>query len=231
MDVKYQTMKIKGIIFDYDGLLVDTETPQLRSWQQIYAAHSAQLHLQEWVQCLGTSADAFDPIADLRSKTAKPIDAEDLFMQQRSQVDRALAEEPLRPGISLLLEAARQENLRLAIASSSNRSWVRAGLERNKVLDFFPVICTSENVKQVKPNPELYLLALAQMGLTASDVLAFEDSPNGIRAAKAAGLFCVAYPNAISRQLDLSQADMLLETIDEYTLQDILSNHVTRRSG
>ena len=80
-------MKIKGIIFDFDGLLVDTETPQLRAWQKIYAASGATLRLQEWVQCLGTSADAFDPIADLRSKTEHPLDVQKLIQQQREQVN------------------------------------------------------------------------------------------------------------------------------------------------
>lgn len=207
-------MKIKGIIFDFDGLLVDTETPQLRAWQKIFAANGATLQLQEWVQCLGTSADAFDPIANLRAKTVHPLDAQELLKQQREQVNRDLIVEPLRPGIQELLIEARREKLSLAIASSSNRRWVEDGLRRCAILDFFLVICTSNDVRQVKPHPELYQLALQRMGLSGDEVVALEDSPNGIRAAKAAGLFCVAYPNEISQHLDLTQADVILPMLD-----------------
>lgn len=215
-------MKIKGIIFDFDGLLVDTETSQLRAWQKIYAESGATLRLQEWVQCLGTSADAFDPITDLRSKTEHPLDVQKLIQQQREQVYRDLLGEPLRPGIQELLIGAHRDNLSLAIASSSNRSWVEDGLRRCAILDFFPVICTSDDVSHVKPHPELYNLAMQQMGLTEDEVVVLEDSPNGIRAAKAAGLFCVAYPNEISQHLDLTQADLILPVLDPIEFFELL---------
>jgi putative hydrolase of the HAD superfamily len=220
--VKFHPMKIKGIIFDFDGLLVDTETPQMRAWQKIYAANGATLHLQEWVRCLGTSADAFDPIADLRSKTAHPLDAQALIQHQRELVNRDLLHEPLRPGIRELLLEARSENLSLAIASSSNRTWVHDGLQRSAILDYFPVVCTSEDVRMVKPHPELYQLALRRMGLPGDEVVVLEDSPNGIRAAKAAGLFCAAYPNEISQHLDLTQADVILPVLDWIEFFDLL---------
>lgn len=215
-------MEIKALIFDFDGLLVDTETPQLRIWQEIYQSFGARLLLEEWVRCLGTSADAFDIPADLRSKTNTAFDEEELMAQFKARADQAIFQEKLRPGIQDLLQQAQQRNLLMAVASSSDREWVRSGLDRVNASRYFSVVCTSEEVTRVKPDPELYLLALRRLGIDAGQALVFEDSPNGIRAAKSAGLACVAYPNPISSYLDTSQADLILPTLGDQALDQIL---------
>lgn len=215
-------MDIRALIFDFDGLLVDTETPQLRVWQEIYRSFSAQLLLEEWVRCLGTSADAFDIPADLRGKTGIAFDEQELMAQFKTRANQAIFQEKSRPGISDLLEQARQRGLMMAVASSSNREWVHSGLERVDIRQFFSVICTSEDVARVKPDPELYLLALRRLQVEPAAVLVFEDSPNGIRAAKSAGLACVAYPNPTSSYLDISQADLILPALDDGALAGIL---------
>lgn len=217
-------MKIKALIFDFDGLLVDTETPQLRAWQKIFHSYNAELLLEEWVQCLGTSADAFDPIADLRAKTKVLFDEKAVVAEYKSESTIGIQREKLRPGIASFLEQSKQLNLRLAVASSSNIVWVNAGLERVGVKQYFEVICTSEDVARVKPDPELFLLALHRLNLDADQAIVFEDSPNGIRAAKAAGLACVAYPNEISSHLDLSHAELIVSHLENYPLLKII-NH------
>ncbi|GAP14861.1 haloacid dehalogenase superfamily, subfamily IA, variant 3 with third motif having DD or ED [Longilinea arvoryzae] len=215
-------MNIQALIFDFDGLLVDTETPQLTAWQNIYRAHGARLLLEEWVKCLGTSADAFDPIRDLHSKTPLPIDGERLRAEFKARSIEAIQKENLRPGIETLLEQARQRNLRMAVASSSNRTWVESGLNRLHAADYFDVICTSNDVTRVKPDPELFLLALDRLGIDSNEAIVFEDSPMGIQAAKSANLACVAYPNAISVHLDLRQADLVIPSLVDYPLVKIL---------
>ncbi|TLM99712.1 HAD family hydrolase [bacterium] len=215
-------MKINALIFDFDGLLVDTETPQLRAWQKIYRSFGAELFLEEWVQCLGTSADAFDPIADLRAKTDTSFDEQALIAEYKLESSYGIQKEKIRPGIELLLRQARQLNLCLAVASSSNRSWVNTGLERIGAKQYFEIICTSEDVSRVKPDPELFLLALHRLNLDPEQVIVFEDSPNGIKAAKAAGLVCVAYPNEISSHLDLSHADLIVPHLENHPLSKIL---------
>lgn len=217
-------MNIQAILFDFDGLLVDTETPQLTVWQDIYRTHGAQLLLEEWVRCLGTSADAFDPIQDLRAKTALPFDGDQLRAQFKARSVEAIHKENLRPGIQALLQQARLRNLRMAVASSSNRAWVESGLARLHAAHFFEVICTSDDVTHVKPDPELFLLALNRLGVQADEAIVFEDSPMGIRAAKSAGLTCIAYPNPISIHLNLSQADWVIPALAEYPLDKILEH-------
>jgi putative hydrolase of the HAD superfamily len=217
-------MNIKALIFDFDGLLVDTETPQLLVWQEIYRSYGAQLLLEEWVRCLGTSADAFDIPADLRSKADVPINDDELLDYFKTRSNEAIWQEKLRPGIAALLQQAQQKNLRMAIASSSNREWVQSGLARLDASQFFPVLCTSEDVARVKPDPELYLLALNRLQVDASQAIVFEDSPNGILAAKAAGLTCVAYPNPTSSHLDISPADLIVPSLESYPLEKILQH-------
>lgn len=215
-------MDIKALIFDFDGLLVDTETPQLAAWQEIYRSFNARLLLEEWVKCLGSSLDAFDPLKDLRTKTAQPFDPEQVRSLFEARSSEAIRREGLRPGIETLLEQARQRGLQMAVASSSNRAWVDAGLERLHAAQYFYIICTSDDVAHVKPNPELFLLALNRLGVGENEAIVFEDSPNGILAAKSAGLRCVAYPNQISIHLDLSQADLIVPSILDYPLEKIL---------
>lgn len=215
-------MKINALIFDFDGLLVDTETPQLRAWQKIYRSFGAELRLDEWVRCLGTSADAFDPIADLRAKTDAVFDDREVVAAQKLESSIGINKEKLRPGIDRLLQQARQRNLRMAVASSSNRPWVYTGLDRVGIRQYFEIICTSEDVPRVKPDPKLFLLALQRLNLSPDQVIVFEDSPNGVMAAKTAGLTCVAYPNEISSHLDLSHADLILPHLESFPLSKIL---------
>lgn len=224
-------MEIKALIFDFDGLLVDTETPQLRIWQEIYQSFGARLLLEEWVRCLGTSADAFDIPADLRSKTSTAFDERELMAQFKARANQAIFQEKLRPGIQSLLQQARQSELMMAVASSSDRNWVESGLNRVNADQYFSVVCTSEDVSRVKPDPELYLLALRRLGVEPSQALVFEDSPNGILAAKSAGLACVAYPNPISSYLDISQADLILPTLDDQALDRILQYFADNRQN
>jgi putative hydrolase of the HAD superfamily len=95
------------------------------------------------------------------------------------------------------------------------------------MVDFFEIILTSDNVSQIKPHPELYLKAVEALGLKPSEAIAFEDSPNGIKAAKAAGLFCVAVLNPITRQLDTDHADLVIDSLAEISLDKLIekTNH------
>ncbi|HWQ05532.1 MAG TPA: HAD-IA family hydrolase [Longilinea sp.] len=217
-------MKIKALIFDFDGLLVDTETPQMQTWQKLYHELGAELRPEEWVQCLGTSPDAFDPIADLIGKTTAFFDKDELKKQFKIQSTQAIEKERLRPGMSLLLKHAQKAGLSMAVASSSGRIWVESGLARVGAGKYFLAVCTAEDVTKVKPDPELFQLALRRLGINAHEAIVLEDSPMGIRAAKSAGLACVAYPNSISSHLDLSQADLIVTSPQDITLSRILSH-------
>jgi HAD superfamily hydrolase (TIGR01509 family) len=118
---------------------------------------------------------------------------------------------------------AKRLGLKLAVASSSDRAWVERHLERLGLLKEFDCIKCAEDVEQVKPNPDLYLAVLDELGLRALEAIALEDSPKGITSAKAAGVFCVAVPNALTRQLATDHADLRLDSLAEVPLEALIS--------
>lgn len=218
-------MTIRALIFDFDGLILDSEYIEFQVWQEIFQSFKAQLPLQEWVKCVGTSLDAFDPFEYLQAQIHFPLD----LMQIRSQQDRNVAvlieKEPPLPGVAELLQAARSAGIKIAVASSSSRQWVEGHLTRLGLLHYFDVVCTSENVEKVKPDPALFLCALKKLDVSAGEAVIFEDSLNGLTAARAAGIFCVIVPNRITSGLDFSNAGMILPSLADVSFA-LLENKI-----
>jgi putative hydrolase of the HAD superfamily len=111
------------------------------------------------------------------------------------------------------------KGIKLAISSSSNLAWVKGHLSRLNLLEYFDEICTCEDVNRVKPLPDLYLLALLKLGILPDEAIVFEDSPNGAIAANSAGIFCIVIPNPISRNLDISMADMIISNLEHFEME------------
>jgi HAD superfamily hydrolase (TIGR01509 family) len=208
---------IRALVFDFDGLILDTETPLLATWTDLYASHGFRLPPDTLGRVVG-SANRFDPVAELAALVSTPFDqdATRLSMQKR-YVDR-VALQPVLPGVRELHAQGRAANLKLGVASSSTRAWVVPNLERIG-LDGWDCIRCRDDVVQAKPSPDLYLSVLEGLGVAPSEAIALEDSSNGIAAAKAAGLWCLAIPNPITRALDLSAADWQVESLAEATLE------------
>ena len=106
----------------------------------------------------------------------------------------------------------------LAVASSSERDWVDTHLERSGMRRHFGVIRCADDVSRVKPDPDLYLVAIEVLGVASGEAVAFEDSPNGVRAARAAGLRVVAVPGPMTRDQDFSDAQLCLPSLAGYGL-------------
>lgn len=203
---------VKALVFDFDGLIVDTEEPIYRSWREVYQAHGQELPFDRWIQTVGSSNATFDPRGYLEERLGRPLTQEvvDGRVERRTQL---VLEQPLLPGIQELVDAARKAGLRVGVASSSSRSWVDGHLERFSLLDRFDCIRCRDDVARVKPAPDLYLAVLECLGVKPEDAIAIEDSPNGIAAAKDAGMWCVGIPNVITGGLDLSRADFILSSL------------------
>jgi HAD superfamily hydrolase (TIGR01509 family) len=214
-------MSFRALIFDFDGLILDTEGPVYRSWLEVYEAHGEALPFERWVQIVGSTTAGFHPQHHLEERLGRPLSQEVLDRRIGRRTEMILAE-PLLPGIVQHVDAARSLGLKLGVASSSTRDWVSGHLERLGILDRFDCIRCRDDVAQAKPEPDLYLAVLACLGVSGTEAFAIEDSPNGVSAAKRAGLRCVAIPNPITAQLDLSQADLQLESLAEVTLPDLL---------
>jgi HAD superfamily hydrolase (TIGR01509 family) len=215
-------MQTKALLFDFDGTIADTEVPGFRAWQEVYERHGHVLTLDEWAACVGT-LEGFDPWARLEELVGDRIDREAVDAGRLARERELLAGLTLRPGVESYLFRAAELRLQVAIASSSSTPWVTETLGRLGHGDGWACInCANGDIGRAKPLPCLYEESLESLGLTAAEAIAFEDSPNGIRAAKAAGLYCVAVPNAVTETLDLSEADLRLSSFEDMTLDDLL---------
>ena len=213
---------IAALIFDFDGLLVDTETPAFESWQPIYSEYGQALSLDLWKEALGTN-HGFDPLTYLAEITGTQIDREALWARRQARKEELAALQPLLPGVQTILDQARALDLPCALASSSDQNWIDRWLTVHNISGYFSCVRTANNVVRTKPSPELFLSAAACLGVQPGTCLVFEDSPNGILAARAAGMRCVAVPGAITRQIELPPADFTIEALDALTLADILA--------
>lgn len=210
-----------AVVFDFDGLILDTETPIFASWQWAYDAHDVEpLTHHEWAAQIGT-ARGLDVVGVLRSR-AGHVNSQ-ILKQRVSIRDEMLARQTIRPGVEDWLDQADALGALLAIASSSEADWVLGHLGRLGLRERFgPVLCRSER-HAPKPEPDLYRAACEQLGVPADHSLAVEDSPHGIAAAKQAGLACVAVPNAVTAELDLSAADLVVESLEALSLAEVAS--------
>lgn len=213
---------LKAAIFDFDGLILDTEAPVYDVWQAIYAEHGYQLDFARWAQCIGT-ADTFDPCLDLEALVGRPLDPAPLRRRHRTQADALIATQPVLPGVREYVNAAHRLGLRLGVASSSSRAWVEGHLARLGLRERFDVVRCADDVARVKPDPALYLAVLEATGVAAPQAVALEDSPNGVLAAKRAGLTCVAVPNPLTVRLDLAAADLTLTSLADVPLEELLT--------
>ncbi|NLX11712.1 MAG: HAD-IA family hydrolase [Chloroflexi bacterium] len=220
---------IEALIFDFDGLIVDTEMPEFIAWQEIYHAHGAELILADWAVSIGTAPEAFDACAHLEAQIGRAVDHAHLNRACKARHIALAAREAPRPGIADYLSEARRLGLKVGLASSSSRRWLVDHLARLSLLDAFDCISCADDVAQVKPDPAVYTGALETLGVAAHSALAFEDSPNGIHAAQAAGIFCVAVPNDLTRHLDLSHADLQLDSLAGWPLVELLAEVERRR--
>jgi HAD superfamily hydrolase (TIGR01509 family) len=218
------------LIFDFDGLILDTETVSYQAWNEIYRHHGATLPLDKWALCIGTHQDSFNVYEYLEESSGKALDHDDLRKAHHARVLELLGPMEPRPGVVDYLEEARRLKIVLALASSSPQDWVVGHLSRLGLAELFHSIRCADDVANVKPDPELYQLTLTFTGVKPERALAFEDSPNGIQAAKNAGVFCVAVPNSVTRQLPIGHADYRLESMADLTLRELLHKIETQRS-
>jgi HAD superfamily hydrolase (TIGR01509 family) len=215
-----------AVIFDFDGLILDTEMPAFQSWQEIFEHHGHALPMSVWELVLGGRSSA-PIVCDYLEELVGPIDRELLVERRKARNLQLLEAEEILPGVRERIAEAKALGMRLGVASSSSREWVAGHLERFGLRDFFDCLRCGDEVSRVKPEPDLYLAALEGLGVEADRAIAFEDSPKGVTAAKSAGIFCVAVPNTLTSRLPLDHADLVLPSLEAVSLAD-LSRHVER---
>jgi len=222
-------MSIKALIFDFDGLILDTETPEFRVWQAIYHEHGRELDPADWGRIVGgAGAGYFDAAIHLATLVGDGLDPAVLRQRNQTESAKLILSQPVLPGVVDYLEEAGRLGLRLAIASSSPHSWVDAHLKRLELFEYFkPVVCADDvPAGRTKPHPDLFLKVLDELGIRADEAVAFEDSPNGVRAAQAAGIFVVTVPNPVTALLDFGGEDLRLGSLADLPLASLLGGRL-----
>ncbi|MDG4783729.1 HAD-IA family hydrolase [Micromonospora sp. WMMD961] len=223
-------MTVKALIFDFDGLLMDTETTLLESWRWEWRRHGLELDPRGFFADHGGDANEprYAALAAAVGAAYDRISSHELRMAYRAELNATLGP---APGIIGWLDRAAALGLRLAVASSSPLVHVSAMLDRAGLRARFEVLATGEEVAAHKPDPAVYLLALERLGLPAEEAVAFEDTAHGVAAAQAAGLRCVAVPNPHADHARFTTADLLLTSAASLPLDAVLaklSRHADR---
>ncbi|MCR2804181.1 HAD family hydrolase [Paenibacillus soyae] len=219
---------IKAIIFDFDGTILDTETPWYYVFRDAYREHGVELPLELYAECVGTHNGTFNPYDYLITEKGLPIDKEAFKARIHRDHMELLSKQAVREGIIHYLDSARSAGLRIGLASSSDRNWIHTHLELLGIGHYFETIKTSDDVKNVKPDPELYLQALDALGVKPEEAVAIEDSPNGARAAAAAGMGCIVVPNELTRLLpfDPEAGYIHAESLSHIDFEDLIARRL-----
>ncbi|WP_189029458.1 HAD family hydrolase [Paenibacillus albidus] len=214
---------IKGIIFDFDGTIIDTETAWYTAFNEAYEQHGVELTLEQYSTCIGTSLNGFNPYEYLMTDLKLPINKQEFRTAVQERHSKLMELEAIRPGIQHYLDSAKKAGLRMGLASSSSLEWVEKYLDQLDIRDYFDCIRTSDHVEKVKPDPELYRQALSCLGLQPEEAVAIEDSPNGSKAAAAAGIHCVVIPNDITSFLEFDTPHHRTDSLNNLDFNHVLT--------
>ncbi|MCQ6557780.1 HAD family hydrolase [Paenibacillus mendelii] len=213
---------IKAVIFDFDGLIIDTETCEMESYRQLYTEHSVPFPAEVYLGRIG-GRDNFDPYEDLIIRKGEPrMDRGVLSEFRRSLFNERFSCEQVRPGVLHYLDTAKRLDLRIGLASSSSLDWVMPILDRLELTPFFECIRTFDYVRRAKPDPELYEQVIAEFNIRPNEAIAFEDSPTGALAAVRAGLHCVIVPNLTTSALTFPEVRRRLSSMEDVQLEELI---------
>ena len=217
-------MAIRAFLFDFDGLIIDTESPSRAGWEWLYREHGHELPQDEWRKLVGTTGSPWSPMDHLEGLVGGPLERDTLNERRYAHELTLIEAEELRPGIADYIEAADRLGLKRAIVSSSSRRWIDMHLARlERDFGWHAIVTAERDRERAKPSPVMYLEALEVLDIDATEAVVFEDSPNGIRAAKAAGIFVVGIPNSVTQELGLDEADLVLQSLADLPPDDLLA--------
>ncbi len=215
---------LNALIFDFDGLILDTETPEYLTWQVIYREFGLELDPQIWGQFVGgTGASDYHPLPHLERLLGYDLDRSALEARARFESLERIDQQPLCEGVLETLEQAKLLGLKLAVASSSHHDWVDGHLKRLGLFEYFQAVICADDVApgRTKPQPDLFLLALKTLSVSANQAIVLEDSPNGVLAANRAGIFVVAIPNPLTALLPMVGENIRLSSMAHLKLADL----------
>jgi HAD superfamily hydrolase (TIGR01509 family) len=212
---------VKAIVFDFDGVIIDSEKVRYDAWQAVFSLYGQNLPLQEWIKNVGRASYVADPHLMLEELTGLKIASDELHEKATEFELDFVSTIPVLPGVLELIEDANARNVSIAVASSSTRHWVEGHLRRLSIFNNFVTLVCREDTSTHKPSPEPYLTAIKRLGCTPQESIAIEDSPLGILSAVNAGLKCIAVGCSITKQLDLSNATFQFVSLADFKLKSL----------
>lgn len=208
-------MKFSAVLFDFDGVLVDTEWAIYQAWQRTFLAHGHELPLEIYTQCIGSDFETWSPKTHLQNLSGLEFDWHDLDVLRQEEILSELSSEGIMPGVLDLLESLVAHSIRRAVVSSSSHHWVDGWLDKLNFAHYFETVVCRDDALAIKPAPHLYLEAARRLKLAPADCLVIEDSLNGVKAAIAAGMPVWVVPNRVTADLDFSNADRVFNSMSE----------------
>lgn len=203
----------KAVLFDFDGIIIDSEWPIYQTWKQVFAHEGHILKLETYVQCIGSDFDTWSPEKHLESLTGKSYDWQTINSKRQVTLEADLQDAQTLPGVRELIAKIKADGKKIAIVSSSSHRWVDTWLEKlDLIKDMDQVVCKGD-APHIKPAPDLYLEAVKRFNIHASKCLVLEDSLNGVKAAKAAHCPAIAIPSRLTNCLDFSTADAEIQSL------------------
>ena len=209
-----------AIVFDFDGLIVDTEGPGFNSWREVYERFGAELNLDHWSRATGY-VGGFDPAGYLEHLLGKRLDWSQIIPAREARNWELTLKAKVLPGIEPLLQAAKERAIPVGVASNSGHGWVEEGLKRLGLRTFVDAVITRDMVMNPKPAPDVYLKTVQCLGIDPDRAVALEDSEPGCRAAKKAEMKAVAIPNQFSERQDFRVADLIVKSAKDLDLKTL----------
>ncbi len=208
-------MAFSAVLFDFDGVLVDTEWAIYQAWLRTFRAHGHELPLEVYTRCIGSDFATWSPKTHLQELSGLDFDWHDLDARRQEEILTELKHEGTMAGVIPLLEYLTRTAIRRAVVSSSSHQWVDGWLEKLAISPYFETVVCRGDAEQIKPAPDLYLEAARRLGLEPESCLVIEDSLNGVKSAKAAGMPVWVVPNRVTAGLDFATADRIFPSLVE----------------
>lgn len=213
---------VKALVFDMDGVLIDSEPLHLLAYQRYLADFGLTFLEEDNHQFLGMKD--LDCAKHLLERHKLEITAVE-FVERKERVLHQLFKEQLQvqPGVHQTLEKAMELQIPMVVASSATMPTIELVVELTGIRKYFRYLCSGDEVPNGKPAPDVFLLAAERLGEKPSECLVIEDTFNGVCAAKAAGMMCIAIPCQATRHQDFAHADLVLRSMEEVNLEELQS--------
>lgn len=206
----------RAVLFDFDGIIVDTEWAIYQSWSRFFTDHGHTLPLETYNQCIGSDFESWSPKTHLEDLSGNAFDWHDIDVARNVRIRRELEGSGPMPGVLDSLQELDQRGIPRAVVSSSSHDWVDGWLDTIGLASHFSTTVCRGDAPRIKPAPDLYLEAARRLEVAPTDCLVLEDSVNGTKAALAAGMQTIAIPNRVTDCSDFSLAGRTLASLTEF---------------